>query len=300
MRRWCWRRASLTGFTLGTKQCLARQRIRQHGSAQFLSFSAFDPHPATVLRPESVPSLLTPLDYKLQLIDRLGIDCALVIAFDAAFAAMEAGDFILKLCSAAPQLAGICIGEGWMFGNGRRGDARLLQKLGMKNGFFTSATSPVLVDGEVVSSTRIRECLATGDLAKAARLLGREFALRGTVVRGAGLGRQIGFPTANIATADQQLPADGVYVIHANLNGMTFQGVANIGVRPTVATDGMRLLEVHLFDFADDLYDQEVEITFLHFLRGEKKFANLDALRAQIQEDASDARSWLQNRFTSA
>ena len=260
----------------------------------------FDPHPAAVLRPDKVPCLLTPLDFKLELIERLGIGHALVIPFDAAFAAVEAEDFVLNLCRTAPELAGICIGEGWLFGNGRRGDARLLQTLGMKNGFFTSATAPVVVDGEVVSSTRIREALATGDLPKAALLLGRDFAVRGRVTRGAGLGQKLGFPTANIATGHQQYPTDGVYAIQAAWNGKTYQGVANLGLRPTVSDDKQRVLEVHLFDFSADLYGSELEIAFLHFLRPEKKFENKDALCEQIAEDISAARAWLEKRIAAA
>lgn len=251
----------------------------------------FDPHPAVVLRPDKVPGLLTPLDFKLELIERLGIRHALVIPFDAAFSRMEAEDFILKLCRTAPELAGICIGEGWMFGHARRGDARLLQKLGMKNGFFTSAIAPVVVDDEPVSSTRIREALASGDLPGAARLLGRDFAVRGRVVRGSGLGVKLGFPTANIATGPQQYPADGVYAIEAVWDGAKYPGVANIGLRPTVSNDNQRVLEVHLFDFSGDLYDKEIEVAFLHFLRPERKFENKDALSAQIREDVGAAQA---------
>ena len=260
----------------------------------------FDPHPAAILRPDKAPSLLTPLDFKLELIERLGIQHALVIAFDTAFAAIEAEDFILKLCHTAPELAGICIGEGWLFGHGRRGNARLLQTLGMKNGFFTSATAPVLMDGEVVSSTRIREALASGNLPTAARLLGRDFAVRGRVTRGAGLGEKLGFPTANIVTGHQQYPTDGVYAIRATWKGETYQGVANIGLRPTVSDDKQRVLEVHLFDFSADLYDSEIEVAFLSYLRPEKKFENKEALRAQIREDVGTARAWLQNRTATA
>ena len=260
----------------------------------------FDPHPAVILRPDKAPKLLTPLDFKLELIERLGIEHALVITFDAAFAAIEAEDFVLKLCRTAPELTGICIGEGWLFGNGRRGNARLLQTLGMKNGFFTSATAPVLMDGEVVSSTRIREALASGNLPAAASLLGRDFAIRGRVTRGAGLGAKLGFPTANIATGHQQYPTDGVYAIQAAWKGETYQGVANIGLRPTVSDDKQRVLEVHLFDFSADLYDSEIEVAFLNYLRPEKKFENKDALRAQIREDVGAAHAWFQSRSAAA
>lgn len=260
----------------------------------------FDPHPALILRPDKAPKLLTPLDFKLDLIERLGIEHALVITFDAAFAAIEAEDFVLKLCRTAPALAGICIGEGWLFGHGRRGDARLLQTLGMKNGFFTSAIAPVVVDDEPVSSTRIREALASGDLQKAAQLLGRDFAVRGRVVHGAGLGAKLGFPTANIATGQQQYPADGVYAIQASWNGITRPGVANIGLRPTVSNENQRVLEVHLFDFSGDLYDKDIEVAFLHFLRPERKFDNKEALCAQILEDVGAARAWLPKRNVAA
>jgi len=260
----------------------------------------FDPHPAVVLRPDKAPRLLTPLDFKLDLIGRLGIEHALVITFDSTFSAMEAEDFVLKLCRTAPQLTGICIGEGWMFGHGRRGDARLLQTLGMKKGFFTSAIAPVAVDGEPVSSTRIREALAMGDLPKATQLLGRDFAVRGKVVRGAGLGAKLGFPTANISTSPQQYPADGVYAIQARWSGMATPGVANIGMRPTVSSDNRRVLEVHLFNFTGDLYDREMEIAFLHFLRPERKFETTDALAAQIREDVGAAHAWFPTRNAAA
>ena len=255
----------------------------------------FDPHPACILRPENAPRLLTPLDFKLCLMERQGIQHALVISFDSAFAAIEAEEFVLKLCRTAPQLEGSCIGEGWVFGHARRGNARLLQTLGMKNGFFTSAIAPVLVDGEVVSSTLIRESLAMGNLAKAARLLGREFSIRGHVVQGAGRGRQMGFPTANIATGNEQYPPDGVYAIEAGWNGNKRPGVANIGVRPTVSGDGRRVLEIHLLDFSEDLYGSEMEVSFLQFMRPEQKFENQDALCAQIHHDIGLVRARLQN-----
>lgn len=255
----------------------------------------FDPHPASVLRPESAPRLLSPLDFKLRLMESRGIRHALVISFDAAFASIEAEDFVLKLCRTAPQLAGICIGEGWIFGHARKGNARLLQTLGMKNGFFTSAVAPVVVDGEVVSSTLIRESLAAGHLAKAARLLGRDFSIRGVVVKGAGMGRKMGFPTANISTGQEQYLPDGVYAIQAVWNGNACPGVANIGLRPTVSGDGCRVLEVHLFDFSADLYGAEMEVSFLEFMRPEKKFENKEALCAQIHKDIGEARTRLQN-----
>lgn len=260
----------------------------------------FDPHPATVLRPERSPALLTPLESKLRLVEGHGIHHALVIPFDSAFAAIEPEDFVTRILKAAPGLVGICIGEGWKFGRERRGDARLLQTLGMKNGFFTSATAPVVMDSEIVSSTLIRESIASGDLPKAARLLGRNFTVAGRVEHGEGVGAKLGFPTANIDTGNQQLPCDGVYAVRVMIDGNTHDGVANIGIRPTVSSTSRRVLEVHLFDFQGDLYGREIEIAFLRFLRHEQKFDSLEALRAQIHKDAEAARDWLRNSVPNA
>jgi riboflavin kinase/FMN adenylyltransferase len=252
----------------------------------------FDPHPASVLRPEAVPRLLTPTPHKLRLIESLGIPVALVVEFNKNFAAMPAEEFVNRLAAACP-LAGICIGEGWMFGHRRQGNADLLRHLGSEKNFFTREVAPVLVDGTVVSSTLIRKALAAGRLSDAARMLGRDYSLAGTVLRGAGLGYKLGFPTANISIASQQLPPDGVYAVRARFDGQSLPGVANLGFRPTVSNDPQRLLEVHLFDFSGDLYGRDLEVDFLDFLRPEKKFESLEALREGIERDAHAAREFL-------
>jgi riboflavin kinase / FMN adenylyltransferase len=253
---------------------------------------SFDPHPATVLRPDAVPRLLTPTPHKLRLIESLGIPVALIVEFTREFSAMPAGEFVTRLAAACP-LAGICIGEGWMFGHRRQGNADLLRHIGSLKNFFTREVPAVRIDGTVVSSTLIRQAIAEGHLADAARLLGRDYSLAGTVLRGAGLGRQIGFPTANISLASQQLPPDGVYAARARLDSLTLPAVANLGVRPTVSSAPQRLLEVHLFDFSGDLYGRDIEVDFVDFLRPEKKFDSLDTLREAIARDASAARALL-------
>lgn len=263
---------------------------RIHGVAVVLTF---DPHPATILRPANVPKLLTSTDYKLRLIEALGIKSALVVRFDADFAAMKAEDFINKLCESAHHLAGICIGEGWVFGHERKGDSRLLRIMGMKNGFFTSEVTPVKIDDTLVSSTLIRQAISEGNLPRAAELLGRDHSVSGTVLEGKKLGRDLGFPTANLETHNEQFPPDGVYAVRATVNDDHYNGVANIGIRPTVSGEGSRILEVHLFDFSGDLYGKTIDVAFLQFLRPEQKFENLDALRAQIQHDAAEARDWI-------
>ncbi len=253
----------------------------------------FDPHPATVLRPDAVPGLLTPTPFKLRLMERMGFSHALVLTFDKEFAAMRAEDFVEQLAAAANPLAGICIGEGWTFGNQRRGNIDLLRRFGREKNFFTCEVPPVRIDGMVISSTIIRLAIAEGRLADAARLLGRDHSITGPVLRGAGLGRRIGFPTANLATGHLQLPPDGVYAVEVLVEGNPRPGVANLGVRPTVDETRTRLLEIHLFDFQGDLYDREVEVRLKHFLRPEQRFDSIDLLKSQIARDAVAAREFL-------
>jgi len=260
----------------------------------------FDPHPATVLRPEAVPGLLTPTPFKLRLMERMGITHALVVTFDEAFAAIEAEDFVERLCNAAKPLVGICIGEGWAFGRQRRGNIDLLRNLGREKKFFTCEVPPVRIEGMVISSTTIRLALSEGRLADAARFLGRDHAIAGQVQRGAELGRQIGFPTANLGTSQLELPPDGVYAVEVLVNGKIHAGVANLGIRPTVEQTGQRLLEVHLFDFDGDLYDLNLEVRLKSFLRHEQRFDSVDALRKQIANDAETAREFLANQPAAA
>jgi len=283
------------GIHLGHRAVLqsaldAAQRVE--GEAIALTFV---PHPATILRPESAPRLLTSPEFKLRHLETLGFKHALLVTFDAEFAAIEPEDFVLQLCRAARQLSGICVGEGWGFGSGRRGDCRMLRHFGQIHGFFTTGVAPVRVGGEIVSSTIIREALAAGDIAKAARFLGRSYSVSGPIHRGRGMGRSLGFPTANLPNQGEQYPLDGVYAVRTLLEGVPHEGVANIGFRPTVGESSERLLEVHLFDFDRDFYGAQMEVTFAHFLRPEKKFPSLDALRVGIAQDAAMARAWFGN-----
>ena len=244
-------------------------------------------------RPERAPRLLTSTPHKLRLIRTLGIEHRLVIPFDRAFAATPPDEFIRQLASACV-LREICVGHQWSFGKGRAGNLELLARLGPQLGFAEIGIPAVEIDGEVVSSTLIRGAVESGDLVKAARLLGREYTVLGTVVAGARLGRQLGFPTANLAAHNEQFPPNGVYAVEVQRNGSRLRGVANIGVRPTIAApDGQRLLEVHLFDFAQEIYGEDLEVTFRHFLRPEQKFPSLEVLRTQIARDAATAREAL-------
>lgn len=251
----------------------------------------FDPHPLRVLRPEKAPRLLTSTAHKLRLIRQLGVRHLLVIPFTPEFAATPPADFIRELAAAGRPLREICVGHQWSFGKGRAGNLELLRQLGGELGFEEVGVPAVEMDGQIVSSTVIRQAVETGDLEKAARLLGREYTILGTVIRGRELGRTIGFPTANVSAHNEQFPPDGVYAVEADIEGRAFGGVANIGFRPTVEPGGSeRRLEVHLFDFERDIYGAEVEVRFVRFLRPEQKFDGLPQLQAQIKEDADAAR----------
>jgi riboflavin kinase/FMN adenylyltransferase len=250
----------------------------------------FDPHPAAVLRPSEVPQLLTSTESKLSLFESLGIENTLVVRFDADFAATEASNFILQLTRATPHLAGICIGRGWMFGKNRSGNASLLREMGQGNGFFTTEVEPFKIGDAVVSSTLIRKALLEGDLRSAETMLGRNYSLSGVVLPGAQLGRKLGFPTANLGLNNELLPPNGVYVVRVNVSGQSLNGVANLGTRPTIGDNPKRVLEVHILDFAGDLYGQKIDVQFLEFLRPEIPFQNVDALKIQISKDVDATR----------
>jgi len=264
---------------------------RDQGTAVVVTF---DPHPVRVLRPEQAPRLLTSTAHKLRLIRDLGVAHQLVIHFDHAFAATSPEDFIRALAFAARPLREICVGFEWSFGKGRAGNLALLERMGTELGFAEVGVPAVEAEGEIISSTLIRGAVASGDLARAARLLGREFTILGTVVEGDRVGRKLGFPTANLSAHNEQYPPNGVYAVEARRNGQMLPGVANIGVRPTVKNaGGERLLEVHLFDFHEEIYGEDLEIAFRKFLRPEQKFASLEELRRQIESDATQARAVL-------
>jgi len=251
----------------------------------------FDPHPEKILRPEAAPHLLTATPHKMALIRELGVAHLLVITFDKQFAATEPEDFVQQLVKHSKPLREICVGHQWSFGKNRRGNLELLKKLGGQFDFNVVGIPPVTVNGEIVSSTTIRQAVEVGDLQKAAVMLGREYTILGTVVRGDDLGKKIGFPTANLSAHNEQFPSNGVYFAEAKLNGVNYPGVVNLGYRPTVSSSKTeRILEIHLLDFERDIYGKDLELRFIRYLRPEKKFENVDALARQIERDVQSAR----------
>jgi riboflavin kinase/FMN adenylyltransferase len=251
----------------------------------------FDPHPAKVLRPNDAPHLLTATHHKIALIRSLGVGHLLVIKFDKQFAETSPENFTEQLVQNSKPLREICVGHEWSFGKNRAGNLDLLKKLGARFDFDVVGIPPVKTSGAVVSSTAIRQAVETGNLTKAAEMLGRDYTILGTVAGGEKLGRKLGFPTANLSAHSEQFPPDGVYFAEAWLGGVLLHGVVNLGYRPTISTDEPeRVLEIHLLDFDRDIYGEDLEIRFVRFLRPEKKFENVDALIRQINADVRQAR----------
>jgi len=254
----------------------------------------FDPHPEKVLRPQHAPHLLTATQHKIALIRNLGVGHLLIITFDKQFAATEPEDFVQQLVGHSNPLREICVGHEWSFGKNRRGNLELLKKLGAQFNFDVIGVPPVRSNGEVVSSTSIRQAVEKGDFAKAAAMLGREYTILGTVTHGDNLGKKIGFPTANLSAHSEQFPPNGVYAAEARIDGELHRGVVNLGVRPTIATGkSERVLEIHLFDFDGDIYGKDIEARFVQYLRPEEKFDSVNDLVAQIRRDVDQAREIL-------
>lgn len=277
------------GVHVGHQAVIARAvdaAAREGGLAGLLTF---DPHPIRVIAPNKAPkNLLETLGHKARVVGDLGVQLFIPLHFDEQVAKMEAAEFMARL-TAAP-VRTIAVGEDWRFGHHRSGDVTFLEQEGQRRNFKLEAVAPVMHDGDRISSTRIRQAIRDGNLNAAEQMLGRPYTVSGRVVEGQKIGRTIGFPTANLSTGDAQLPPDGVWGVRALLpDGRSQTGIANLGLRPTL--DGThRALEVHLFDFCEDLYGNELEIRFHNHLRREIKFPSLDALRLQIQRDAEEAR----------
>jgi len=256
----------------------------------------FEPQPMEFFAPNRAPARLTRLREKLQALRRYSVDRVLCVRFDRRFAGMEAEDFIKDVLVQRLGVRYLVVGDDFRFGHNRLGNFAMLQASGQAHGFQVVNMHTFTVDGERVSSTRIREALAAGDLAGAEKLLGRPYRMCGRVAHGDKRGRSIGFPTANIHLHRHNTPVRGVYAVEMfGIEGEPVAGVANVGTRPTV--DGTRtLLEVHLFDFDRDIYGEYINVNFLRKLRDEKRFDSFDALKEQIGQDVTEARRYFQER----
>jgi riboflavin kinase / FMN adenylyltransferase len=255
--------------------------------------ATFDPHPMRHFQPDALPFRLTTLDQRQELFAAAGADAMLVFHFDAALANLDAEGFLGDMLAAHLGVVGIVTGEDFTFGKGRSGNPEMIARLRERFGIGSRRVAAVHDEQGPISSSRIRAALKAGDCAEATRLLTRPFAIRGLVQHGDKVGRTIGFPTANLDLGSYLRPLYGIYAVTGSLpGGRVVQGAANLGVRPTFDPP-KELLEPYFFDFDGDLYGQEIEVAFHHFLRGEAKFDSLEALTAQMERDCDAARRLL-------
>ncbi len=279
------------GIHLGHQAVISTSTRHAQAAGGTAVVVTFDPHPAKVLRPDEAPHLLTATQHKIALIRDLGVAHLLILRFDREFAATRPEDFVIDLVRHSKPLREICVGHEWSFGKGRAGNLTLLKQLGREHDFDVVGIKPVKVNDTVVSSTAIRRAIEAGDFSTAAGMLGRDYTVLGTVKRGTQLGRELGYPTANLSAHNEQFPPNGVYIAEARFEGALYHGVINLGYRPTVNTARPeRLLELHIFGLDHDIYGRDVEVRFQRYLRPEKKFDSLEALRTQIALDVKQAR----------
>ena len=278
------------GVHLGHQQVI-RQTLADAGQQEALAVViTFDKHPNSIVAPDRVPPLLHSLPQKLHAIAALGVDATWLIRFDEQFSRQSGEEFVRGMACAFGHLHSICVGSDFTFGHKRGGNVNSLKSLGAELSFAVHGIAAVSMDGQPVSSTRIREAIRAGQFDSASQMLGRGYSLAGSVIKGDQFGRKLGFPTANVDVRGLVLPPNGVYAVHVHASGKLFRGVLNIGVRPTISPGAAApRVEAHLLDFQGDLYGQELEIRFAGKLRDEEKFPSADALKEQIARDIEQA-----------
>jgi len=279
------------GVHLGHQQVLAQTREDASSLGCLPVAVTFDQHPNSIVAPEHAPRLLQSLSQRLRSLEQAGMEIALVIPFNETFSRVPAEIFIRELAHDFSPLRSLCVGSDFAFGHKRGGNVDLLRKLSETYQFRVHGLSSVSLDGTPVSSTRIRKAIAEGAFDSAAEMLGRAWRMEGCVVSGDKKGRELGFPTANLNVQNRITPQPGVYAVRVFSPGSSWPGVMNIGVRPTLENSTPELrLEVHLLDFHGDLYDQNLEVTFVERLREERRFGSLVELKQQIARDIEAAR----------
>lgn len=279
------------GLHLGHQRILRGVIKRARAIGALAAAVTFDPHPLKVLRPAEAPPLIATLAQRLAGLEQLGLDAALVLRFDHELSRSSPEEFVREILIGKLGLSVILVGENFRFGHRQAGDVRLLGELSRRFGFNVEMVPPVVVRGEAVSSTTIRQAVQEGRIERAARLLGRPFVLTGEIRPGSGRGARIVFPTLNLAPEQELRPAIGVYASETRVAGRLYRSATNIGVRPTFDASGLTV-ESHLFDFSEKLTAGSMEIHFWKRLRDERKFNGPEALRAQIVKDLARARSF--------
>jgi riboflavin kinase/FMN adenylyltransferase len=282
------------GMHLGHQSLLAQLREAAQLRALPTAVVIFEPHPREFFTPQQAPVRLTSLREKLELFAMFGVDRVHVCRFNKRFAQMSAEDFAHALHNEAGAQH-VLIGDDFRFGSGRSGDFSLMKKIGAQQGFEVKEMHSVLHDGVRISSTEVRTELAKGSMLMAQSYLGRPYSISGRVEHGNGLGKKIGFPTANIQMKHNRPPLSGIFVVRVQGDDMPpMQGVSSLGVRPTVKSDGKPVLEVHLFDFSRQIYNKHLRVDFLHKLRDEEKFPDVETLTRQIALDVENAKKWFE------
>lgn len=278
------------GVHLGHQQVI-RQTLADAEQHEALAVViTFDQHPNSIVAPDRVPPLVYSLPQKIRAIDALGVDAAWLIRFDEPFSRQSGEEFVRGMARDFGLLHSICVGSDFTFGHKRSGNVALLKTLGAELRFAVHGIGAVALDGQPVSSTRIREAVRAGQFDSASQMLGRGYSLAGQVVKGEQLGRKLGYPTANMNVPGLLLPPNGVYAAHTRVKGKTFRAVLNIGARPTVSPEAASpRVEAHLLGFRDNLYGEELEIAFVGKLREEQKFPSTDALKEQIARDIEES-----------
>jgi len=252
----------------------------------------FRQHPQEVLAPQTKLSYLTDLEQRINLLKSEGVEAVIVLSFTPELAKLSAREFI-GLLKKYLRIRGLVVGPDFALGRDREGNANFLRTLEQETGFSVIAVSPIMINGEVISSTAIRNALANGDMKKVHDLIGRFFSLRGRIITGDGRGAKLGFPTANLdIKPEQALPADGVYATRVHIDNEAHQSVTNVGKRPTFG-GGERIVEVYILDYNSNLYGRGLEIDIIERLRGEKRFSTADELKKQMVEDVKQGRAVL-------
>ena len=274
-------------------QAVIQQVLTQAKKFKLASFVlTFDPPPLAFLAPERCPPALTTLSKKIEILEQLGIDAVVFARFDAYLQQMSPSTFVQQILLQRLHARQVIIGYDWQFGKGRSGNAGALKQLGNQYRFGVIIVGPVQLHGAPVHSTRVREAIAKSNLNLVSELLGRRYSIVGEIVQGEGRGRKIGFPTANIDAGNQMLPPSGVYAIQVKLEGRVFDGVMNMGTRPTFEGEKFQI-ETHLFDFQKMVYKKKIEIFFIEKIRDERKFPNPEMLVVQIKQDVAAAKAIL-------
>lgn len=282
------------GVHLGHQALLNELRAAAQVRGLQTAVVIFEPHPREFFTPQQAPARLTSLREKLEFFAALGIDRVQVCRFNARFAQMSAADFIHALHEKLFAKF-VLIGDDFRFGSARAGDFALMGKIGAQHGFAVQAVHSVLHDGVRISSTAVRAALASGQMRTAQRYLGRHYSISGRVVHGDGMGRKLGFPTANIQLKHNRPPLSGIFVAQVHAEGLgVLQGVASLGVRPTLRQDAKPVLEVHLFEFAQQIYGKHLRVEFLQKLRDEEKYPDVNTLTRQIALDVKNAKQWFE------